>query len=198
LQKAFGKREKFVLTVKLLEGTDGRKMSKTYGNCIYIEDEPNDMYGKVLSVNDDLMAQYFECCTDVPMEEVQKMLKGKPRDAKARLAREIVAIYHGEAAALAAEQEFISVFKEGGLPEDMPEVKVKEGTLLIDVLVKEKLIASKSEARRLVEQGGIRVNDKPVTSIDAKVEEGMTAGASAKEVIVRVGKRKFLKILYTK
>jgi len=198
LQKAFGKREKFVLTVKLLEGTDGRKMSKTYGNCIYIEDEPNDMYGKVMSINDDLMAQYFECCTDVPMEEVQQILKDKPRDAKARLAREIVTIYHGEAAALAAEQEFISVFKEGGLPEDMPEVKVKEGTLLIDVLVKEKLIASKSEARRLVEQGGIRVNDKPVTSIDAKVEEGMTAGASAKEVIVRVGKRKFLKILYTK
>jgi len=185
MQACGSKREKFVLTLKLLEGTDGRKMSKTYGNCIYIEDEPSDMYGKVMSVNDNLMEQYFECCTDVPMEEVKKILKGKPRDAKARLAREIVTLYHGEKAALAAEQEFINVFKEGGLPEDMPEVKVKKGTPLIDVLVKEKLIASKSEARRLVEQGGIKVNDKPVTSIDATMEEG----------IVRVGKRKFLKIV---
>ncbi|MDD5470248.1 MAG: S4 domain-containing protein, partial [Candidatus Peribacteraceae bacterium] len=99
-------------------------------------------------------------------------------------AREIVTIYHGAKAAEDAEAQFISVFKEGGLPEDMPEVKVKEGTPLIDVLVQEKLIASKSEARRLIEQGGIRMNDKPVTSIDAKVEEG----------IVKVGKRKFLQI----
>ena len=195
LQQAYKKREKCVLTLKLLEGTDGRKMSKTYDNCIYLDDEASDMYGKVMSVNDDLMEQYFECCTDVPMEEVKKILQGNPRDAKARLAREIVTIYHDEKAAKTAEEEFLNVFKKGGLPEDMPEVTVKKGAILIDVLVEQKLVASKSEARRLVEQGGIKVNDKPVSSIDATVEEGMTAGASAKEVIVKVGKRKFLKII---
>ena len=195
LQQAYKKREKCVLTLKLLEGTDGRKMSKTYDNCIYLDDEASDMYGKVMSVNDDLMEQYFECCTDVPMEEVKKILQGNPRDAKARLAREIVTIYHDEKAAKTAEEEFLNVFKKGGLPEDMPEVTVKKGAILIDVLVEQKLVASKSEARRLVEQGGIKVNDKAVTSIETTVEEGMTAGASAKEVIVKVGKRKFLKII---
>lgn len=183
LQKDYGKREKFVLTTKLLEGTDGRKMSKTYDNCIYLDDEASDMYGKVMSVNDDLMEQYFECCTDVPMDEVKKILQGNPRDAKARLAREIVTIYHDEKAAANAEEEFLNVFKKGGIPEDMPEVTVKKGAILIDVLVEQKLIASKSEARRLVEQGGIKVNDKPVDSIEATVEDG----------IVKIGKRKFLK-----
>jgi tyrosyl-tRNA synthetase len=98
LQKAFGKREKFVLTTKLIEGTDGRKMSKTYDNCIYLDDDANEMYGKVMSVNDNLMETYFECCTDVPMDEMKTILKGNPRDAKARLASEITAIYHDEKA----------------------------------------------------------------------------------------------------
>lgn len=184
LQTAYGKREKFVLTTKLIEGTDGRKMSKTYGNCIYLDDAPSDMYGKVMRVEDGLMPLYFECCTDVPMAEVKKLLAGKPKEAKMHLAREIVALYHGEKAAGHAESEFQNVFSQGGTPEDMPEVSVKKGSGLIDLLVKQKLIASKSEARRLVEQGGIHLNDTPVKSIDAPAEEG----------IVRVGKRKFLKI----
>ena len=185
LQKAFGKREKAVLTTKLIEGIDGRKMSKTYNNCIYLDDEPNDMYGKVMRVKDELMPTYFECCTDVPMEEAKEILKGKPRDAKARLAREIVALYHGEKAAKSAAEEFDSVFKEGGLPEDMPEVKGKKGMVLLDVLLKEKLIASKSEGRRLIEQGGIKLNNKVVQSLEAPAEEG----------VVTVGKRKFLRII---
>ena len=89
LQKAFGKREKFVLTTKIIEGTDGRKMSKSYNNCIYLTDTPDEMYGKVMTVNDDLMPVYFECCTDIPMDEIGKILKGKPRDAKARLAQRV-------------------------------------------------------------------------------------------------------------
>jgi len=184
LQTALGKREKFVLTTKLIEGTDGRKMSKTYNNCIYIDDEANDMFGKVMSVNDNLMEVYFECCTDVPMDEVKKILKGSPREAKARLAKEIVTLYHSAEAAEAGEKEFENVFKGGGVPDDMPEAKVKKGSALIDVLVDEGLIASKSEARRLVEQGGIKLNDTPVSSIEAEVEEG----------ICKVGKRKFLKL----
>ncbi len=185
LQKAYGKREKFVLTTKLIEGTDGRKMSKTYDNCIYLTDSAKDMYGKTMSLKDELMETYFECCTDVPMTDVKKILKGNPKEAKMRLAREITALYHGADAAEKAQQEFTNVFTGGGTPEDMPEVRVKKGTPLVDVLVKETLIASKSEARRLVEQGGIKVNDKAVTSFDAAAEEG----------IVRVGKRKFLRIV---
>ncbi len=185
LQAAYGKREKFILTTKLIEGTDGRKMSKTYDNCVYLEDEPSDMFGKVMSVNDDLMATYFECCTDVALDEVKKILKGSPRDAKARLAREITTLYHGADTATKAEQAFNRVFKDKGLPEDMPEVKVKKGTLLVDVLVSSKLVTSKSEARRVIEQGGVKLNKKVVQSIEATVEEG----------IVQVGKRKFAKII---
>ncbi|HLD32319.1 MAG TPA: tyrosine--tRNA ligase [Candidatus Peribacteraceae bacterium] len=184
LQKAFGKREKFVLTTKLIEGTDGRKMSKTYNNCIYLEDEANDMFGKVMSVKDELMETYFECCTEVPMDEVKKILRGNPRDAKARLASEIVSLYHGAKAAEAAGKEFESVFKKGELPENMPETTVKKGTLLLDVLVSQGLISSKSEARRLVEQNGIQMNDHTIHAVDLKAEEG----------IAKVGKRKFLRI----
>ncbi len=185
LQTALGKREKFVLTTKLIEGTDGRKMSKTYNNCIYLDDSANDMYGKILSVKDDLMETYFECCTDVDAKEYKKLLKGNPKETKMRLARDIVTLYHSAEAAEAAEKEFENVFSKGGLPEDIPEVKAKKGTSLIDLLVQEKLISSKSEARRLVEQGGIKLNDTVIDSIDALAEKG----------IVKVGKRKFLKIL---
>src|SRR3989344_3497709 len=122
MQKAFGKREKFVLTTPLIEGTDGLKMSKSYENCVYLNDAPNDMFGKLMSINDNLMKTYFECCTDVDMKEVQSILKGNPRDAKAHLAREIVTMYHGKDAAKKAEEEFTSVFTEKGIPEEMPEM----------------------------------------------------------------------------
>lgn len=195
LQKAYGKREKFVLTTKLLEGVDGRKMSKTYNNCIYLEDEPSEMFGKVMSIKDELMDIYFECCTDVPVHEYKKILKGLPRDAKACLAHTVVMMYHGKPAADKAQKEFDNVFQRGELPEDVPEVKMKKGILLIDVLVEHKLVASKSEARRLVEQKGITINDKIVTDPEQKVEKGLTPKALAKGVIVRVGKRKFLKLI---
>jgi tyrosyl-tRNA synthetase len=185
LQKAHGKREKFVLTTPLIEGTDGRKMSKSYGNCVYISDEPNDMFGKLMSLNDDLMKTYFECCTDVDLKEVGTLLKGNPRDAKARLAREIVTMYHGADAAAKAEVAFTNVFTDKGIPEDIQEVKVKKGTLLVDVLVKEKLVSSKSDAKRLIEQKGIKVNDVVVSSMEEEVREG----------VVRVGKRKFLRVV---
>lgn len=185
LQKAFGKREKFVMTLKLIEGTDGRKMSKTYGNCIYLDDEPNDMYGKVMSIKDDLMAAYFECCTDIPMSEVKALLKGNPRDVKARLAQEIVTLYHGKAAATKAAEMFDHVFKEKGIPDDIPEVRVKKGSKLIDVLVEYGLVPSKSDVRRVIVQGGVHLNEQAVTSPDASVAAG----------VVKVGKRKFLRIV---
>lgn len=190
LQKAFGKREKFVLTTKLLEGTDGRKMSKTYDNCVYLDDTPKEMFGKLMSLKDELITNYFECCTDVSTEEIaameKEMKKGaNPKEFKVRLAHAITALYHGAAAADAAKAEFDNVFAKGALPEDMPEISVQKNALLLDVLVEHKLIASKSEGRRLMEQKGIMVNDLPVTKIDAVVEEG----------IVRVGKRRFVKLI---
>lgn len=185
MQTALGKKDKFVLTTKLIEGTDGRKMSKTYDNCIWLEDDAKDMFGKTMRVNDDLMETYFECCTDVPMTEVKKILKGSPREAKVRLAKEIVSLYHGAKAAEKAAQEFDAVFKDKALPDDMPEIKVKKGSLLLDVLVEQKLIASKSEGRRLLQQKGIQLNDAPVKDVEAKAEQG----------IVRVGKRKFLRLV---
>ena len=190
LQTAFGKRDKFVLTTKIVEGTDGRKMSKSFNNCVYLEDEPNDMYGKILSMPDNLIPVYMECCTDLPMAEVrateEALKKGKenPKTLKMRLAREIVTMYHSADAAAAAEANFENVFKNKGVPEDMPEYKAKKGESLIDALLASNMVTSKSEARRLIEQGGIKVNDAPVTSIEAKAEAG----------IVKVGKRKFVRL----
>jgi len=190
LQTVFGKRDKFVLTTKLIEGTDGRKMSKSYGNCVYLTDKPEEMYGKILSMPDTLITLYMECCTDLPMSEVkaaEKMLKDgteNPKNVKMRLAREIVAMYHSEADAKEAEEAFENVFKNKGVPDDMPEYKAKKGESLIDALVASGSCASKSEARRLIEQGGVKVNDKAVTDVGAKAEEG----------VVKVGKRKFVKI----
>lgn len=184
LQKAFGKRDKFVLTVKLLEGTDGRKMSKSYENCIWLDEAPNDMFGKVMSVKDDLMAQYFELCTDVDMAEVKKLLKGDPRDAKVRLAKEIVTIYHGSTAADAAVYNFESVFSKGGVPDDILETTAKDGESLLDLLCREKFIASKSDGRRLIDQGAITLDGEHVTEIHAPATKG----------VVKVGKRKFLRI----
>jgi tyrosyl-tRNA synthetase len=193
LQQIHGKREKFVLTTKLIEGTDGRKMSKTFENCVYLEDEPHDMYGKIMSVKDELILPYMECCTGVPLEEIKDMahlMESKncnPRDLKARLAREIVSLYHGTVAAASAEEEFYRVFKEGNLPEHVEEYLAKKGASLLDVLVLSRLAPSKSEARRLMEQGGVKLNDKVITLVDEKVSEG----------VLKVGKRKFVRIRFS-
>jgi tyrosyl-tRNA synthetase len=191
LQTAFKKRDKFVLTTKLIEGTDGRKMSKTYDNCVYLTDTPDDMYGKLLSMPDNLIPLYMECCTDMPMADVkaaEKALKSgseNPKNLKMKLAREIVTMYHSADAAKTAEANFENVFKNKGVPDEMTEYKTKKGESLIDALVASKSVASKSEARRLIEQGGVKVDDVAVTSVEAKAEKG----------IVKVGKRKFLRLL---
>lgn len=184
LQRAMDKREKFVLTVKLLEGTDGRKMSKSYDNCIYLNDSPNDMFGKVMSVKDDLMPQYFDLCTDVYEKDWKKIVKGNPRDAKVKLAAEIVALYHGKVAAEKAEAEFNTVFAKGGVPEDIPQAKAQKGESLIDLLVREGIVTSKSDARRLIDQNAVSIDGNTIESHDQSAEQG----------IVKVGKRKFIKI----
>ncbi|TSC57686.1 MAG: tyrosyl-tRNA synthetase [Candidatus Peregrinibacteria bacterium Greene0416_19] len=189
LQKAFGKRDKFVLTTKLIEGTDGRKMSKTYDNCIWIEDTAQEMYGKILSIKDELIVPYMECVTGMPMKDVKEaaeaMAKGdNPKDWKMKLAREVVTLYHDRDAAKAAEEEFDNVFAKKGVPDDVEMATVEKGSLLVDVMVKHGLVPSKGEARRLIGQKGVHLNEKIVEAVDAKVEEGL----------LKVGKRRFLKI----
>mgnify|MGYP000896198026 CR=1 FL=1 len=190
LQKAYGKRDKFVLTTKLIEGTDGRKMSKTYNNCIWMTDSPSEMYGKTMSLKDSLITTYLECCTNVPMQEVEQAKKrmasgGNPRDEKMILAREIVTLYHGAEAAAHAESEFTKIFAEKTLPQDIPSLRAARGSLLSEVLVTGSLVSSKGEARRLIRQGGMKHNDVTVSDTEVTVEEG----------IYKIGKRKFVRVI---
>jgi tyrosyl-tRNA synthetase len=193
LMKSLKNKNQTVMTFTLLEGTDGRKMSKSFNNVIAIEDEPNDMYGKVMSVKDELILQYFELATDVPMAEVKKIAKelesGKnPRDLKAKLAFEIVKLYHGEKAAEKAAENFQKTVVNKEVPTDIPAVDLlKKPMILADILVNNELAPSKSEARRLIEQGGVKVDGTAITDRGAEVTPytGM---------VIQAGKRKFIKV----
>lgn len=190
VQKHYKMPEQDVLTTKMLLGTDGRKMSSSWGNVIAITDAPNDMFGKVMSVRDDLIVDYFMLCTDMTVQEVEAIknqLAGgaNPRDSKMKLGREIVTLYHGKTKAAAAEKNFIKTFSEGGIPEDIREVSAQTGTLLSDLLLKEGLISSKSEFARLISEGAVFYNDKKMSDIRAHLSESG---------IAKVGKRRFLKV----
>ncbi|OGC84450.1 tyrosine--tRNA ligase [Candidatus Adlerbacteria bacterium RIFCSPHIGHO2_12_FULL_53_18] len=177
LQKAFGKREKFVLTTKLIEGTDGRKMSKTYDNAVYLDDVPTEMYGKLMSIKDELVPTYFETLTDVPMAEVAEILKSHPKEAKQRLAKEIVALYHGKGAAEKAEAGFMK-------PDDAVSITIMKGQKLRDIA--QQLQLSMSEMRRLVDQGAIEVvGGKKLSAIDAPLMN----------TTLKIGKHRFIKIV---
>jgi tyrosyl-tRNA synthetase len=193
LLQAYKQKEKFVLTTPLIVGTDGRKMSKSYFNVINITDEPKDMYGKVMSMTDDLIIQYFLLCTDVPTKEIDEIDKGlkagdNPRDAKMKLAREIVALYHGSAQGDTAEQEFINIFKKGGVPDDMPEFKVSGERNIIDLLELCGLIESRADAKRLIAQGGVKIDNEKADDPNKVIH--LKSG-----MIIQVGKRKFAKIV---
>jgi len=178
LQQAFNKRDKFVLTTKLIEGTDGRKMSKSYDNCVYLDDAPSEMFGKIMSIKDELVRTYFESLTDMPSQEIEEILSGHPKEAKMRLACELVEMYHGVEAAERAQADWQSTFSEGGVPVDAPVVSAgKLRDIVKDI--------STSELRRLVEQGAVSmVGGEKLTNIDAEVSSGT----------VRIGKHRFLKI----
>jgi tyrosyl-tRNA synthetase len=199
LQRELGLDPQVVLLTPLLPGLDGvQKMSKSLGNAIGITDPPNDMYGKVMSLSDDLMIPYFEYCTLVPLEEVREIASGlvagrvHPRDAKKRLAREITARYHGDAAALAAEAEFERVFAARELPEEIPDVdlprdRLRSGAIrLVRLLVEIGLADSNGEARRLISQGGVSLNGQRIgQDVDVPVQDGL---------LVQVGRRRFARV----
>ncbi len=193
LQKIYNKKEKYTLTTPMLTGLDGREMSKTYGNFVNLTDAPNDMFGKIMSLKDELIIHYFELCTGldlVDIKEIEKNLKSKkvnPRDVKANLAKEIVKIYHSEKLAQKAEQEFNRVFKEKKPPSEIKKVKiVKKEIGILDLLVKAKLVSSKSEAKRLIEQNAVKIDGRRKNDWKEiiKIKKGM---------VIKVGKRKFVK-----
>lgn len=184
-----------VMTVDILSGTDGiEKMSKSLDNYISITDQPNDMYGKILSIPDSLIVQYFNLCTYTPtiqISEIERDLEHSvknPKDIKMRLAREIVAMYHGQDKALIAESAFTNTFKHGEVPHDAPEVVAVAGEKLLDVLMREKIVPSKTEFRRLIKEGAI-------SEIETSEKIDNPDFAISKSVNIRVGKRRFVKIV---
>ncbi|MDD5166436.1 MAG: tyrosine--tRNA ligase [Candidatus Omnitrophica bacterium] len=187
IQKDFGQREQVVITMPLLEGTDGvQKMSKSYGNYIGINDSPDEMFGKVMSISDTLMFKYYELLTDVDLAQVKAM---HPKEAKLKLAEEIASQYHSKEIAAKARIEFDRVFGKKELPLDMSEYKANGKEQVITVLLNSGLVKSGNEARRLVKQGGVFFDDIKVD------KEDFTFGQSG---ILRVGVRRFLKIIMPK
>ncbi|KFI02469.1 tyrosyl-tRNA synthetase [Bacillus sp. BSC154] len=195
-QERYNKEKQVVILMPLLEGLDGvEKMSKSKHNYIGIDEHPNDMYGKTMSLPDSLMKKYIHLATDLELEEKKQLVKDletgavHPRDAKMLLAKTIVRMYHGAEAAETAEHSFKTVFQENSLPEDIPAVnwKGEKKMAIIDMLVKLELLSSKSEARRMIQNGGVRINGEKITDIHANavIKENM---------IIQVGKRKFLKL----
>lgn len=184
VQRHFNVPEQDIITTSLIEGTDGvRKMSKSYGNYIGIEDEPNEMFGKVMAIPDDLIEKYFVCLTDIDLP------KGLgPREAKLLLAGTIVGMYHSPSAAEKAKEEFIRVFSKKELPKEIPSLKIKKKKINIVDLVAKAQNSSKSGARRLVEQGGVKVND------EIKNDPDEILNLKGGEVL-KIGKRRFFRIL---
>jgi tyrosyl-tRNA synthetase len=195
LQKAYGQEPQNIITFELMDGTDGRKMSTSWGNVILVEDDPNNIFGKIMSMKDELMIQYFTLATDISTDEIQKMKKDlqddkvNPRDLKMKLAREIITMYHDEDKAISAENNFKKVFVDKGMPEDIKEVKIgKESMNVIDLLTEAKLCSSKSDARRVIDQGGVKIDEEKISDLNLEVE------LSDKPKVIQKGKRHFVKV----
>jgi len=197
LQKKYDQPEQDIMTMALLEGLDGeKKMSKSYGNYIALLDAPADMFGKVMSMPDALMKKYFELATDVPLSEVANEIKTNPMETKKRLAREIVTLYHSAKQAQAAQDNFIKVFSQGEKPEDIKVYKVsaKGGSAsggkshkVLEILVEAGLASSNGEARRLIEQKGVKINDVVIEDVNQVLSKG--------EHLIQKGKRFFVKVI---
>lgn len=201
LQKEYGQEPQIALMMPILEGLDGvQKMSKSLGNYIGITESPREMYGKTMSIADELMIRYFELVTPVPLEEIRDIEQGlkegslHPRDAKMRLAREIVTMYHSKESAEASEIEFKNIFQKKDLPDEIPEYKLENGELengeiwLPRLMVLAGLVKSSSEGKRLVAQGGVRIDDEKISDPAANIRP-------VSGMIIKAGKRKFIKIV---
>lgn len=196
LQKAEGQSQQTVLMMPLLEGLDGvQKMSKSLGNYIGITDAPNDMFGKIMSISDDLMWRYYDLLSFKPIEKIASLKAsieegGNPRDVKIILAKEIIARFHSEEAAEGAHQDFIQRFQKNAIPDDLPEVTIScetEAMPIANLLKEANLVGSTSEAMRMIKQGAVKIDGEKVADTRHLVEKGT-------EAVFQVGKRKFAKI----
>jgi len=195
LQKELGKEEQIAILMPILRGIDGEKrMGKSLGNYIGINENPKEMFGKIMSIPDHLIIEYFELLTDISPKEIEeykiKMEEGEnPMKYKLRLAKEIVTRYHSKEAADKEEEDFIKVFSKKEIPEEVETFFVDSDEInLIDFLKEKNIVSSKSEGRRIFEQGGIYVNNERFSDSSLKVKID-------KEVIIKVGKRKFIKVI---
>lgn len=198
LQRSHGQDPQVVLTMPLLEGLDGvNKMSKSLGNYIGITEKPDNIYGKVLSLSDDLMFRYFDLLSDLSSQDIKDLkdrvekLVVHPKEVKKQLARELTARFHGQEAARAAEENFEKVFQKGGVPDDIPELKhpAAEPIALPQLLVDAGLVQSTSEGRRMIKQSAVSIDGGKVTDVHSLVEPNG-------ELLIKVGKRRFSKIVF--
>ncbi len=191
LQRAHGQEPQVALTVPILEGLDGvQKMSKSLGNFVGITEPPAEMYGKLMSVSDDLMFRYFELVTRVSEEEIRELKKLHPMEAKKRLAATVTAMYHGEAGGSEGEAHFSRVVQGKEIPEKIEEVKLVtpfEGLSIVKVIVGSGLVATNSEGRRLILQGAVEVDGTRLSDVNQPLQTG-------REYLIRVGKRRFKRV----
>ena len=199
LMEKMGMEPQVCLTLPLLEGTDGvQKMSKSYGNYVGLTDEPAEMFGKMMSIPDELMVKYYRLCTALGVDEIDAIEAGlsdgtlHPNVTKRRLAREIVALYHSEQEAIGAEESFDRVFKAHELPDDIPEVKVplEETVHLPALLSSAGLVQSNGEGRRMIDQGGVKIDGEPVACGAYDLGRDAVEGR-----VIQVGKRRFARIV---
>ena len=191
MQEYFGQPKQSIMTCQMLEGIDGRKMSSSWGNIIAIVDDPQTMFGKVMALHDDLMIKYFMLCTDVSLEDIQKMeieITGgiNPKDIKMRLGMELVTQYHTEKDATLAKNSWIETFQNGGVPDVVPEITTTHDRELGDILVEAKIVISKTDWRRLIQEGAVTDVEKGAL-IDPK--------HPAYNATFKIGKKRFVKII---
>lgn len=196
LQRMYGQEQQVVITLPLLEGLDGvNKMSKSLGNYIGITDAPNDMFGKIMSVSDELMWRYFDLLSFRPLTEIKKLRQDvadgfNPRDVKFLLAEELITRFHNKAAAVAAQEDFITRFQKGALPDGLPELSIETETAelpIANLLKNAGLVESTSEAFRMIQQGGVKIDGVKVEDRNLLISKGTVA-------VIQVGKRKFAKV----
>ena len=197
LQKSNGQAPQCIITTPLLEGTDGvEKMSKSYGNHIGLHDKPEDMYGKTLSISDDMILKWLVLAADVDnevLEKAKKQLKSpsnNPMEIKRDLARRIITLFYNQKAALEAEEYFNSIVVGKGIPKDIKEYRCKSDELIVNVMFNSGLLKSKGEARRMIKQGAVRLDGQLVSDINFEIKFKIKG-----EVILKIGKRRFLKVL---
>ncbi len=195
LQREYNQEPQVVITLPLLEGTDGNdKMSKSYGNDIGLTDSPEEMYGKTMSINDEMIVKYFTLAADVSddiIESVNLSLKDSsqnPRDIKRMLARTLVELYYNDEMAKKAEDHFDQVVVNKSVPFDIPEYCVKDNTQLVEIIFETKMVSSKSEARRMIKQGAVSIDGKKIDDLNHLL-------IPRKKGVVKVGKRRFLKLI---